>query len=67
VVAVNDLQHHCRRHTARDKEDADDEEHGGNELTAVFLQETDDGIEDAVEMLKKPRKAPQKALLSILG
>src|SRR5665811_1912148 len=47
---VNDLQHHCRRHAARDKEDANDEEHGGNQLTAVFVQETDDGIEDAVEI-----------------
>ena len=44
------LQHHCRRHATRDKEDADEEEHDGNHLTAVFLQETDDRIEDAVEI-----------------
>ena len=67
AVRVNNLQHHRRRHATCYHVDANDEEHGGNQLAAVLLQETDDGIEDAVEMLKKPRKAPQKALLSILG
>ena len=34
----------------RDKGDADKEEHDGNYLTSVLLQETGDGVENAVEI-----------------
>lgn len=52
AVRVNNLQPYRRRHATCYQVDTDDEEHGGNQLAAVLFQETDDGIEDAVEMLR---------------